>query len=76
MNFLQSNEVATFLQDLKTGIWFLGITAWLFGICDRSIASLADGYLSATDLLQLFTASFFLVCWLFLKPNQSVKSES
>jgi hypothetical protein len=76
MNFLQSNEVATFLQDLKMGIWFLGITAWLFGICDRSIASLADGYLSATDLLQLFTASFFLVCWLFLKPNQSVKSES
>lgn len=76
MNFLQSNEVSTFLQDLKTGIWFLGITAWLFGICDRSIASLADGYLSATDLLQLFTASFFLVCWLFLKPYQSVKSES
>jgi hypothetical protein len=76
MNFPKSNEVSTFLQDLKTGIWFLGITAWLFGICDRSIASFSDGYLSAIDLLQLFTASFFLVCWLFLKPYQSVRNES
>jgi len=46
-----------------------GILAWLFGITDRSIASFSDGYLSAIDLTQLFTASFFLVSWLYLKPQ-------
>lgn len=60
-----SNE---FVSNLKNGIWLFGISSWLFGITDRSIASLADGYLSALDLIQLFTAATFFVGWLFLKP--------
>jgi len=65
----QSSEISAFLRSLKNGIWFLGISSWLFGITDRTIAALADGYLSALDIIQLFTASFFFVSWLFLKPT-------
>lgn len=69
MNSQQSSKVTTFLSSLKNGIWFLGISSWLFGIADRSIASLSDGYLSAWDLVQLLTATFFFAGWLFLKPK-------
>lgn len=68
MNSGQASEQSVFLSNLKNGLWFLGVSSWLFGITDRSIASLADGYLSALDLIQLSTASFFFVSWLFLKP--------
>lgn len=57
-----------FLMNLKNGIWVLGVSSWLFGITDRSIATLSDGYLSALDIVQLFTASFFFLDWLLLKP--------
>lgn len=57
-----------FLLALKNGIWSVGTASWLFGISDRTIAALMDGYLSALDLVQLFTAAFFFVSWLFLKP--------
>ncbi|MFB2881441.1 hypothetical protein [Floridanema aerugineum] len=69
MNKEQKSEIGRFLGRLKRGIWLIGISSWLFGICDRTIASLADGYLSAIDITQLFTASFFFVSWLFLKPT-------
>lgn len=68
----QSPERQDFLNNLKQGIWLLGVSSWLFGITDRSIASFADGYLSALDIIQLFTASFFFVSWLFLKPTQKL----
>jgi hypothetical protein len=67
-NQQQVLEQSVFLAKLRNGIWLLGISSWLFGLTDRSIASLADGYLSAWDMIQLFTASFFFVSWLFLKP--------
>ncbi|MGA7935073.1 MAG: hypothetical protein WCA35_16115 [Kovacikia sp.] len=67
----QSTEFHPFLHNLKRGIWFFGVSSWLFGITDRTIASLADGYLSALDIIQLFTAAFFFIGWLFLKPNQT-----
>ncbi|WP_071994143.1 hypothetical protein [Synechocystis sp. PCC 7509] len=70
----QSSEATTFLDSLRNGIWLVGISSWLFGITDRSIASFADGYLSALDIVQLFTASFFFVSWLFLKPASRVSS--
>lgn len=63
-----SSQIDTFSGNLKQGIWFFGVSAWLFGITDRSIACFSDGYLSALDITQLFTASFFFVSWLFLKP--------
>ena len=72
MNNRQSSEASLFLGSLKNGIWVLGISSWLFGITDRSIASLSDGYLSALDIAQLFTAAFFFVSWLFLKPTPRV----
>jgi hypothetical protein len=62
-------KVENFPQTLKRGIWILGTSSWLFGISDRSLASLADGYLSAIDIVQLCTASFFFVSWLFLRPK-------
>ncbi|NJO77240.1 MAG: hypothetical protein HC827_01120 [Cyanobacteria bacterium RM1_2_2] len=69
MSNIPSFELLTFLSNLRNGIWLLGVSSWLFGIADRSIASFADGYLSALDIVQLFTASFFFVSWLFLKPT-------
>ncbi len=68
----QTSESSIFLGSLKNGIWLVGISSWLFGITDRSIASLSDGYLSALDIAQLFTAAFFFVSWLFLKPTSKV----
>lgn len=65
----ETKTLENFPQTLKKGIWILGTTSWMFGISDRSIASLADSYISAIDLIQLFTASFFFVSWLFLKPE-------
>ncbi|MEB3178683.1 MAG: hypothetical protein VKL59_06605 [Nostocaceae cyanobacterium] len=72
MNKQQTTEAMDFLEMLKNGIWLFGVSSWLFGITDRSIASFADGYLSALDLTQLFTASTFFVAWLFLKPTTKV----
>lgn len=63
-------QIPDFITNLRNGIWLLGIPSWLFGITDRSMASLADGYLSAMDFMQLLTASFFFLSWLFLKPDQ------
>ncbi|HLO89431.1 MAG TPA: hypothetical protein VK203_31090 [Nostocaceae cyanobacterium] len=61
-------DLSEFLFNFKNGIWLFGISSWLFGITDRSIASFADGYLSALDLTQLFTALTFFMAWLCLKP--------
>jgi hypothetical protein len=69
----QSLEQSIFLGKLRNAIWLLGVSSWLFGITDRSIASFSDGYLSALDLVQLSTASFFFVSWLFLKPTPREK---
>ncbi len=68
----QRNDSKDFVGNLKNGIWLFGISSWLFGITDRSIASFSDGYLSALDLTQLFTAATFFVAWLFLKPISKV----
>lgn len=65
----QSLERSVFLAKLRNAIWLLGVSSWLFGITDRSIASFSDGYLSAWDIIQLTTAFFFFVSWLFLKPS-------
>jgi hypothetical protein len=68
MTHQSTSEVIAFVSNLKNGIWLLGISCWLFGIADRTIASFSDGYLSALDIVQLFTASFFFISWLLLKP--------
>jgi len=68
MNEQQDSEVTTFLPMLQKGIWLFGIISWIFGLTDRSIALFSDGYLSAVDIVQLFTASFFFISWLFLSP--------
>lgn len=72
----QTSDDDGFLESLKNGIWLLGVSSWLFGITDRSIASFSDGYLSALDITQLFTASFFFISWLFLKPTQRASKQS
>lgn len=68
MNNQKESGYQKFVGNFKNGIWLFGVSSWLFGITDRSIASLADGYLSALDLAQLFTAGTFFAAWLFLKP--------
>jgi hypothetical protein len=72
MNNQKPSESKEFVGNLKNGIWLFGLSSWVFGITDRSIASFADGYLSALDLTQLFTAATFFVAWLFLKPTSKI----
>ncbi|MBD2529870.1 hypothetical protein H6G97_09945 [Nostoc flagelliforme FACHB-838] len=67
-------EIALFIDQIKNNIWLFGIPSWLFGITDRSVAAFADGYLSFIEIFQLFTASFFFVSWLYLKPEESFNS--
>ncbi|WP_341731613.1 hypothetical protein [Microcoleus sp. EPA2] len=74
LNQQQNSAVSEFLPMLQKGIWLFGIISWIFGLTDRSIALLADGYLSAIDIVQLFTASFFFVSWLLLSPFLSVNA--
>ncbi|MBD2197961.1 MULTISPECIES: hypothetical protein [Calothrix] len=62
-------ELALFIARLKNGVWLAGIPSWLFGITDRSFAAFADGYISALEVFQLFTASFFFLSWLYLRPE-------
>ncbi len=76
MNKQQNSEVSAFLRILQKAIWLFGILSWIFGLTDRSIALLSDGYLSAIDIVQLFTASFFFVSWLFLSPFLGLNSQS
>ncbi|MBE9078767.1 hypothetical protein IQ241_15930 [Romeria aff. gracilis LEGE 07310] len=63
-------ETAELLNRLRTGFWFFGLGSWSFGICDRTIAAVSDGFLSAIDIMQLATASFFAMGWFLLKPRQ------
>lgn len=67
----QSITISSVVANFRNGIWLLGIPSWLFGITDRGLASFADGYLSAVDLVQIFTASLFFLSWLYLKPEES-----
>ncbi|MEH2393434.1 MAG: hypothetical protein V7K21_17850 [Nostoc sp.] len=67
-------DIALFIDKIKSNIWVFGIPSWLFGITDRSIAAFADGYLSPLEIFQLFTASFFFLSWLYLKPEESFNS--
>jgi hypothetical protein len=66
---IQNSELAQFSWLLRSAIWWFGTIAWVFGIIDRSIAALSDGYFSAIDLIQISTAAFLFFCWLFLRPN-------
>lgn len=62
-------ELYQFINKLKTGIWFIGIPSWLFGITDRSVSAFADSYISAQEILQLLTTCFFFISWIYLKPE-------
>lgn len=75
MNNQLSSELLGFMTTLKWGIWYFGIVSWIFGLADRSTALLSDEYLSAVDIVQLSTASFFFMSWLFLKPTPSLNTE-
>lgn len=68
-------EVSLLINNLRNRIWLFGIPSWLFGIGDRTIASLADGYLTIIEIVQLFTAFFFLVAWISLKPETNLMGD-
>lgn len=69
-----TREISQFVYNLRNGIWFFGIPSWLFGVTDRTLASFADGYLSTLEIVQIFTASFFFLSWIYLKPELELNS--
>lgn len=68
MSANRPSKTFALLSPLRQGIWLVGLSSWLFGIGDRTIAALANGLPSAWDLVQVFMAALFFVGWLFLKP--------
>ncbi|CEJ47771.1 hypothetical protein [Umezakia ovalisporum] len=62
-------DVALFFSKLKTGVWLLGIPAWVLGIADKSLDAFADGYLSSLEVFHVLTNSLFFLSWLYLKPE-------
>ena len=57
------------MPAIRNGVWYVGVTAFLIGLTDRAIATLADATISAIDLIQLFTAALVFVGWLFFSPH-------
>lgn len=72
MSYQQSLEFSSFLARTKHIVWSFGVLAWLLGIAGKGVTSLADRYLSITDLLHLSIASFLFITWLVLKPEKSL----
>jgi hypothetical protein len=71
----QSKETFLYLARLKNNIWLAGIPTCLFGVTDRSIAALADSYLSSLELAQVLVTSLFFVSWLCLNPNSTLRRD-
>ena len=65
------SQIYQLIEQLKNGVWLFGIPSWAFGICDRITAAFADGWVSAGEFLQFFTAFCFFVGWLCLKPESA-----
>lgn len=65
-----SSKLLPSVEPVRRGLWFIGMSAWIFGIADRSIAAFADGHLAATELVQLSIASLVALGWYFLKPKR------
>ncbi len=61
------------MQDIRFGVWCVLLSGFLFGIPERYIALNADGWISAPDFIQLFTALFFMVLVCFLCPIGDVE---
>jgi hypothetical protein len=70
-NNIPAIEFPLVFANFRNGLWLFGIPSWLFGIVDRSFAAFTDGYVSSIELIQLFTASFLLLGWISLKPEES-----
>jgi hypothetical protein len=68
MNQNQPLEFIPLVRSLRSGLWLLGVSFWLFGLVDRSFAAFSDGIVTATEFLLMMTALFFLIGWLLLKP--------
>lgn len=67
-------EFAVFTSKFKIGIWLVGIPSWIFGITDRTVDALSDGYLAVGEIFQLLTTSLFFLSWLYLKPDTTVNN--
>ncbi|NJL20399.1 MAG: hypothetical protein HC895_05580 [Leptolyngbyaceae cyanobacterium SM1_3_5] len=65
-----SSKLLPLVEPLRQGLWLVGMSAWIFGITDRSIAAFSDGHLTASELVQLSIASLVALGWYFLKPNR------
>ncbi len=70
MKVSRSEEISVFIANLRNSIWVLGIPSFLFGMTDRGVAALSDGYVSFAELFHVFATSFLLISWLYLKPEK------
>jgi len=49
------------MREIKRAALAVVVSAWGFGLIERTTAALQDGYLNALDLTLLFTAGGFAV---------------
>jgi len=55
-------------STIRWVVWIGGCCLWIFGLCDRSLAALLDGRISAIDVVLLGTASVVAFGWVILIP--------
>jgi hypothetical protein len=72
----KASENLIFVYIARSGIWAVGIPSCVFGIGERTMVALADGYISILEITQLFTTFFLFVSWLYLKPEAKLHSAS
>ena len=52
-------------------VWIGGVCAFIFGLCDRTLAAAIDHVISALDIALLGTASIVAFGWVYLIPVSS-----
>jgi hypothetical protein len=78
MNKLQSKykgeQVTLFINQLRHGVWLLGVAAWLFAITERAMTVYTSAYTSNLELLQALITLFFFLAWLYLRPETNYQA--
>lgn len=67
----QQESETDLTTKLRQAIWWMGISAWLFSLADRSIAALSDGHFVWNEGLTVFAIAFLFLSWLSLRPQQT-----
>ncbi|MBF2064317.1 MAG: hypothetical protein IGS39_07830 [Calothrix sp. C42_A2020_038] len=72
----KTDEKVLFINQLKYGVWLLGIVAWSFAVVERTIAVYTNTYPVNQEIIQALITCFFLLTWFCLQPENPVLDNS